>query len=117
MQFIRLYAAAAVAFLITEVPVTEAWSFRTKRGDWEPSDPLAYEVPITFDSFGRFLAPIGMVRPQKKTLTLAKVANAAHIIFIRANLSLKQAISASSCPHLPLGRVWLRSIARTVPRR
>ena len=67
MQFVRLHAAAAAAFLITEAAVTEAWSFRTKRDVWVPSDPLAYEVKITFDSSGRFLTPIGMVRLQKKS--------------------------------------------------
>jgi hypothetical protein len=59
MQFTHLFAAAALSL----VPGAEASAFRTKRDAvWLPSDPHAFEVNLGFDSVGRYLTPIGMVR-------------------------------------------------------
>lgn len=60
MRFTHSYAAAAVAFFLRGVPVGEARTSPVKR--WVPSDPQAFEVELGFDSVGRYLATIGMVR-------------------------------------------------------
>lgn len=67
LRFAHLCAAAAIAL----VPASEArWFSRTKRDSaWVPTDPLAFEVNLSFDHVGRYLAPIGMVRrPMNRTL-------------------------------------------------
>ena len=59
LRFAHLCAAAAIAL----VPGSAARVSRTKRGtNWVPSDPQAFEVTLSFDNAGRYLAPIGMVR-------------------------------------------------------
>lgn len=67
LRFPHLCAAAATIAL---VPASEARVSRTKRASaWVPSDPQAFEVNLSFDNVGRYLAPIGMVRrPINRTL-------------------------------------------------
>lgn len=57
LRFPYLCAAAAIAL----VPGSAARVSRSKRA-WAPSDPQAFEVTLSFDNDGRYLAPIGMVR-------------------------------------------------------
>ncbi len=66
-RFAHLWAAAAAIAL---VPASEARVSRTKRDSaWVPIDPQAFEVNLSFDHVGRYLAPIGMVRrPINRTL-------------------------------------------------
>jgi len=63
MRFTHLYAPVAVAFFLSEIPVTEARISRVKRDVvWVPWNPRAFEVKVSFDDIGRYLIPIGMVR-------------------------------------------------------
>lgn len=59
LRFAHLCAAAAIVL----VPGSAARVSRTKRATgFVPSDPQAFEVTLSFDNAGRYLAPIGMVR-------------------------------------------------------
>jgi len=62
MRFTHPYAAAAVAFFLRGVPLTDARTPPAKR--WMPSDPKAFETELSFDPVGRYVATIGMVRCQ-----------------------------------------------------
>ena len=108
MLFIALYAAVVVAFLS---PATAARTARSDRRDvWIPTNPEAFEVDLGFDRVGRYVITIGMVSRSRHK---SRIADHRCFMIIRANLSLKPAISASSCPHRHLTQLLPRLDALT----
>ena len=105
MLYIVLYVAAVVAFLspvIAAAPTADT----DRRDVWVPTNPQAFEVDLGFDRAGRYVITIGMV--SRRAAAKSKIAHHRCFMIIRAILSLKPAISASSCPHRHLTQPLLR---------
>ena len=120
--FLSAAAAATVPFVFffAEVPLTEARSSRAKRdAPWVPSDPRAFQVNLGYDTVGRYVASIGMVRRPIQRLRLPhcslKSLTDLRFILFRAAPMPTLAISTSSFPLPRLTPVSPRLDARPVP--